>query len=329
MGQWSRRITLSSDEQGNIDSVCRGPFWPKNNFLGMGRWIQVYVSWVEQYFLHKGKPHIIHAHTYLGALIAHEVKKKHQIPYLVTEHYTGWMDGTIRKSHKLLAKKAFKNADLVSAVSPALRDVLIQEVKVEVKVIPNFIDTGLFAFDTDHQYRNHHALCIGDLIERKQVNVAIEVVMELNNRNKPVNLTIVGSGPKRKTLQQLINDSGLNTQVQFVGQKNKKEVAALLKSGGFMIHTSKLETFGLVIAEALCCGLRVFSFDNKGVNAMSGIPGLHIIKEMSPSLMADSIVKIMDQPELDRKSFSKQACAMLAVGAIVTKLSDAYSSLLV
>jgi len=99
-GRSNRRTQTNLCKDRNREVIVSGPFWPKNQTWGLNQWIQQYAMIVIQQLKRDslfGIPNIIHAHTYLGGAVASMIKRKQGIPYIITEHYTGWIDGSIKK----------------------------------------------------------------------------------------------------------------------------------------------------------------------------------------------------------------------------------------
>jgi glycosyltransferase involved in cell wall biosynthesis len=70
---------------------------------------------------------------------------------------------------------------------------------------------------------------------------------------------VVGDGPERKRLQ-----GRFGTQAIFLGCKHDQELVDWLSSCDVLIFPSRTETFGLVILEALACGIPVAAHDVMG-----------------------------------------------------------------
>ena len=122
-GRYTRRTQSHICNEGNRDEIVSGPFWPKNQRWGLKMWIQEYAGIVERQLKKRSpsaQPNLIHAHTYLGGAVALIIKRKLDIPYIITEHYTGWLDGSIKRFHKKLGQEAFDEAESILAVSPSL-----------------------------------------------------------------------------------------------------------------------------------------------------------------------------------------------------------------
>lgn len=70
---------------------------------------------------------------------------------------------------------------------------------------------------------------------------------------------VIGDGPMRKELEAKYGDI-----VRFVGYKRGEELVQWLSLSDVMIFPSKTDTFGLVVVEALACGVPVAAYDVMG-----------------------------------------------------------------
>ena len=70
---------------------------------------------------------------------------------------------------------------------------------------------------------------------------------------------VIGDGPERKRLE-----ARFGAQVTFVGYKHGQELVDWLSISDVMVFPSRSETFGLVILEALACGIPVAAHDVMG-----------------------------------------------------------------
>lgn len=74
----------------------------------------------------------------------------------------------------------------------------------------------------------------------------------------PGSKVVIGDGPDLASLQQRY------PEVVFTGAKFNEELAAYLAAGDVFVFPSKTDTFGLVILEAMACGLPVAAFPVTG-----------------------------------------------------------------
>ena len=68
-------------------------------------------------------------------------------------------------------------------------------------------------------------------------------------------LVMVGDGPERPHIEQLIRDRGLQTQVKVLGWKTQVEVASLMRQADIFAFPSIRELGAGVVVEAMACGL--------------------------------------------------------------------------
>jgi glycosyltransferase involved in cell wall biosynthesis len=81
---------------------------------------------------------------------------------------------------------------------------------------------------------------------------------------EPWSLVVLGDGPERKRLEQLIVRSGLGDFVQLPGFKQYAELPVYYGLSGAFIHPSTSEPWGLVVNEAMACALPVLVSERCG-----------------------------------------------------------------
>ena len=82
--------------------------------------------------------------------------------------------------------------------------------------------------------------------------------------SKNVILTIVGDGPDRAFIESKIADYRLSDQIHLVGVKTPEEVNDLLCHSDCFVLSSRLETFAIVVIEAMAKGLPVIATRSGG-----------------------------------------------------------------
>lgn len=76
-------------------------------------------------------------------------------------------------------------------------------------------------------------------------------------------LLLVGDGPEKVEMEALVMELGLQAQVIFTGKRD--DLPELLAISDVMFHLSEKEAFGLVLLEALACGLPSVATDVGGI----------------------------------------------------------------
>lgn len=133
----------------------------------------------------------------------------------------------------------------------------------EIKIIPNGIDIGLIG-RIKASDKESDVLFAGRLIKEKNVDVLIKAVKLLKKEIPGVKSIIIGDGPERRKLEQLVFDLELENNIEFTGFLDEHDnVIAYMKSSKVFLLPSTREGFGIVALEANACGLPVITVDHK------------------------------------------------------------------
>lgn len=146
-------------------------------------------------------------------------------------------------------------------------------------------------------------LFVGQLIERKRVDLLLRAFSKLAGRN--VSLDIVGTGPLDKSLKELAANLRLGDSVRFLGGVPNAEVNTLLSSADVLVLPSYWDGWGAVVNEALANGARVICSDYCGAADLIRNPAVgSIFTEGSLDSLAqalDANVRIGPVSTLDRR----------------------------
>lgn len=334
-GDWSIRNIkrlLGSKLQKNIST--KGITWKYSAFfyprifpITMKLWRKAYIRLIGQYIAEHGLPDIIHTHTYLAGWIAFAIKEKYGIPYCMTEHSTLILSDELTDLHRKMAVEAYNHADGVLAVSRSLSTVIIEKYGVSSSVMPNFIDVNLFKPASNNADASVlKIICIGELIDRKQIEILLKSLKGIAFK---YHLSIVGDGPLRNTLEKLVLHLGLSDVVTFEGRLSQENISELLCKMDVLVHPSRLETFGIVLIEALSSGVPVIAFKNGGsediINETNGI----LINDMSIDSLHAAIKKMILSPDqYDRNKIRSNALTKYAPDVVKHQLLQQYSSIM-
>jgi glycosyltransferase involved in cell wall biosynthesis len=157
-----------------------------------------------------------------------------------------------------------QHVDRITVVSNGLRDEL-EKHRIpagKISVIPNGVDTGQFRLMDKTQCRGRLQLdsgqplfvYIGRLSPEKSVTTLIEAAARLIDSGRQVNLALVGDGPERARLENLVATLGIGGRVRFVGKVEHAEVSLWMGAADFVCLPSIREGCPNVILEALGCG---------------------------------------------------------------------------
>ena len=84
-------------------------------------------------------------------------------------------------------------------------------------------------------------------------------------------LTIFGQGPQRDTLASRIHALGLSDRVQLAGTVPHAQLMDAFAAADLLVHASALESFGMVMVEAMARGLPVVAAASAGVGVLAAL----------------------------------------------------------
>lgn len=110
---------------------------------------------------------------------------------------------------------------------------------------------------------NKNIIFVGRLVmEQKGLDLLIKAFHKVTLKHKDWNLYIVGDGEDKDKLDELIYKMDLVGKVKIESFTNNIQTYYLNSS--MLVSSSRWEGFGLVVTEAMECGLPVIAFDNSG-----------------------------------------------------------------
>jgi glycosyltransferase involved in cell wall biosynthesis len=266
-----------------------------DRFFSGWKYIKLYKQAIRDYMQQYGEPDLVHVHIAPKVgMIARWVKKKWNIPYVVSEQWGGYLPESENKFSrqpfyfKAHWRKVMKNAAALSVVSFYLGQ-SIQRILRGTKfiVIPNVVDTTIFnpvVFEKKDITRFIH---ISLLNYQKNVEDILKALAILKEETPNFCLTIVG--PQKDNLKRLVNELQIESEVEFHHEIPQSELAKLVQKSDALILYSRYETFGCVIIEALACGKPVI---------LSDLPVMH---ENAKEYVNAVFAKGENPPELAKK----------------------------
>lgn len=148
---------------------------------------------------------------------------------------------------------------------------------------------------------------VGRLLEeQKGLDLLIEAFSIIHKAKKDWNLKIVGDGDDKDSLINSIKKYNLENNVLLTGKCDNVKEHYLYSS--IFVSTSRWEGFGLVITEAMECGLPVVAFDNSGPKEIINKPDINgiLVKDYNVAKFAEEVIKLIEDDD-KRKSMSLEA----------------------
>jgi len=209
-----------------------------------------------------GKYQLIHVHILTRpGVIALFYKLCRGIPYVITEHWTGYMTSKFRKKgrfEKFITRFVFRQADYATCVSSSLkRHMLLNKFwNKNFTIIPNIIDERINENARKKENDKIIILTAADLVDsKKNISGVIKAIYFLSKQYSNFEYHIIGGGSDEQSLKKLAKDLGLYDKfVFFLGRKPNQFVLDYIPQVDFGIVNSNVETFSVFTAELLAQG---------------------------------------------------------------------------
>ena len=246
-------------------------------------------------------PHLVHVHVaYPAGIFALYLKKRKGLEYIISEHDGIYMPGYDNyhwpnKFEKQMVPVIYKNAKKIHAVSKSLADALLnlKLTNTTPVVIPNVVDTNNFNYKEKERRDGFSFVHVSSLINQKNPEGMLEAVSLVKKKRNDFIVKIIG--PKKEKFENLVKELSLENEIVFMNEITYADVAKEISNSDAMIHFTRYETFGCVIAESLCCGVPVIVSDLEVTRELvtDGVNGL-LVTENNVQSLADKILYFME-----------------------------------
>lgn len=274
-------------------------------------------------------PSLIHAHVVKPAGVAARfIGEKFKIPYLITEHWTGYhpSDGSYSGFlTKLMTRHAVEKAAMITTVSEDLKKAMLSyKLRAEYHVIPNVADP--IYFNEPIRKPSKKFVHISSLDERqKNISGIIRAFSKYQKADQSAELVIAGDGPDREKAKSLASELQIR-KIKFPGNLNAFQLASELSDASALVLFSNFENLPCVIIEAFATGVPVIATNVGGireiVNESNGI-----LLNAGDELRLEESFRIMSENTFDRKKIREQARAHFSYEVVGKQFMDLYKSI--
>lgn len=285
-------------------------------------------------FLRKKNVHILHMHsgtffvgTQAGIFAQTPVK-------IYTDHGRHLVDPKI-----LLAMDRYSGvfANKIIAVSKELEKYLVEVVKLSSNktiTIINGINTNTFTYkeksttllkELDIPVNFRIIGTVGRLAEVKDQSTMINSLFKVRNKMPDTMLLLIGDGPLRTELEQLVNNSKLNNNVRFVG--NREDVPDLLNLLDVFLLTSLSEGTSIALLEAMSSGIAPIVTNVGGNPSLvdDNINGI-LISPQNVNELTEKLIDLLQNDER-RKKYAENASQKVREKFSIAKMIKEYEML--
>jgi len=265
-GKITKKVKKQAHKSGNLTEtiIYYKPFKTGlrslDKIISHARYKKLYKQALQKYMKVNGKPSFVHVHVAMKAgIIALWLKKKFGIPFILSEHWSGYFPETNPNIDKLSFvikkwyKKIFSASSFNTAVSKSLANEIIKRFNVKVGIIPNVVDLDIFYPIEKEPNLIVQFIHISTDTYQKNTKQILEAFAEVKKRGYLFSLIFYVSDPAKLLLR--VKEYDLDRETIIYGEVPQKILAKDLANADALVLYSDNETFGCVVIEANACGL--------------------------------------------------------------------------
>jgi len=246
---------------------------------------------------------IIHAHShlYFSTNICALVRRIGSSPLVITNHgimsssAPDWFNLLYLKTH---GKWTLNTADKIICYTEEEKEKLIRILNInesKIAVIPNGIDTNQFyPASRDHAADTINLLWVGRFVKGKGVEYVVQAMGILVKERPNLHLTLVGEGPERGCIRELIESLGLGDNVSIIDFVPYNKMPGVFQDSDIFVLPSLHEGVPRTVLEAMSCGLPVVISDFSHLRDLIDGGGLMFPKKDVQALVDNLRILISD-----------------------------------
>lgn len=174
-----------------------------------------------------------------------------------------------------------------------------------VRVLPPPVDIARFRpADRPGRPARPYLLAVARLDRIKDLRTLLRAFAELKRcgRHEDLELCIVGDGPERLPLERSARALGIGAHVRFAGELAGPALLETYQRAELLVLSSRYESLGLAVVEAMACGLPVVATACGGVadSVVPGETGL-LVPIGDHGALAAAVEELLVQPEERRR----------------------------
>jgi D-inositol-3-phosphate glycosyltransferase len=269
---------------------------------------------------------LIHAHFFMSAFVAADIKKILNIPFVVTFHALGIIRRIFQGAHDgfpperiQIEKRITEEADCIIAECPQDKKDLVRYYHADpnkIVVIPcGFSNKEFYPVDKETARGTLNIspsekilLQLGRMVQRKGVDNVIRSLAHLQRNGCDCKLIIVGgesaadyfdSDPEIQRLKYISAVEGVADNIVFAGRKSRDQLKFYYSAADIFITTPWYEPFGITPLEAMACGVPVIGSNVGGIkySVADGKTG-YLVPPNDPCALAEKVAALLNDSEL-------------------------------
>jgi glycosyltransferase involved in cell wall biosynthesis len=346
---------FSGDLQGkNRIDVLRVP--AIQNFNGSDFSVRIPLPFVINEKIDSFDPHIIHSHhPFLLGDAALRVARKRRLPLIFTHHtlyeqYTHYVPFDSEAMKRFTIQLSTEYANLCTrVVAPSLSVARLlhkRGVNTPIKEIPTGVETQFFSGGHGDETRQVYGIDpdalvighVGRLAPEKNLDYLAESVALFLEKHRNAIFLIGGSGPSEEAIRRIFSSKNIDQQIRMIGTVTGQELVNLYAAMDLFVFSSKSETQGMVLTEAMAAGTPVIALDASGAREVvrDGQNGRLLPETTPPRYFAQAMEEYVRNPSCHSdwhkealktsESFSRRASAEKLIHLYKSIVGDNYKT---
>lgn len=205
--------------------------------------------------------------------------------------------------------KRFCNCcDMVIAPTQSIKEHLLfnKNIQIPIRILPTGIPSDNFLPDqqTVSQLRTQFGEnvdylfgTVARLAKEKNLDFLLECLQKIKKQlefnQKTFRYLLIGEGLEQKHLEEKVSALGLQNEVVFVGTVKNKDIKNYLSACDLFLFSSKSETQGIVLLEAMAAGTPVIAVDATGVRDIVKTKENGILTSEQPEHLAQEVMQVL------------------------------------
>src|SRR5207253_4308304 len=139
-------------------------------------------------------------------------------------------------------------------------------------------------------------------------------------------LVLVGDGEERSYLEQVARALHLMDRVSFVGAREHGEVIRYMRAADVFVLPSLIESFGIVLVEAMSCGLPIVASKVMGIPAVveDGVNGV-LVPPGDEAALAAGMIRLLTDPAARNRIADRNI--LKAADYVLPRIADRFLAL--
>lgn len=277
----------------------------------------------------------MHAPFHFGLEFATVASRVRGVPMVVTTHMYGGRDALVSRTYdRVIYDRCLDSADAVIPTTwEYVSDVpWFQRNDEKCRPIPLGVDVDHYAPVPDAREQLGYGaderivLFVGSmesLHDYKNVDLLIEAFAHSDVADR---LVLVGEGDNRDTYRAAAREEGIADRVEFPGYVPEADLPAYYSAADvFVLASDQVESFGIVLLEAMACGTPVVATDIRGVRDVVDDAGTVVQPGSSRALTEGIETVLTNSASFDVREY---VVNQYAQPTVISRIAGIYDELL-